>query len=181
MAWVKIYYHGRTASDGSMVVAYVPSLPMRDPSLSGNIWYQDSKVDSISTCGDGVGIFHTDAPWHEIDKVRINESVPGKPKNYLTGYTRGLHLVTYLTGKEKKGSFFNSPLKFRYWNSIQDFTFTPNYASPASAWASAGQVKVNIGSAGSGETTDAPYYTSAGTTYNTHFNADASWTKTEKK
>src|SRR5688572_27741199 len=33
MAWVKMYYYGRTAADGSLVVSYTASLPIRDPSL----------------------------------------------------------------------------------------------------------------------------------------------------
>jgi hypothetical protein len=181
IAWVHQYYSGRTSSDGSMVVSYNASVPIRDPAPSGSIWYRDSMVNSPSSCGDSAGTFHNDGPWNEIPKTRNNESVKGKPLNYLTGYTRGLHLVTYLAGKKIGGSFLPKPLKFRYWNSIQNFTFKPNYTSPTSTWGSEGSIKVNIGSAGSGETSDAPYYTTAGTTYNAHFNDPANWITTEHK
>lgn len=181
LAWVHEYYNGRTTADGSVVVKYKPSLPIRDPALSGNIWYSDNKVESPASCGDSAGVFHDDGPWNDIPKTVTNDAVPGKPLNYLTGYTRGLHLVTYLAGKKKGGDYLQRPLKFRYWNSIQDFAFQPNYDSPKSSWGHRGGIKVNIGGSGSGEIADAPYYTTAGTTYNTHFNDAANWTTTENK
>lgn len=181
LAWVHEYYSGRTSADGSVVVRYKPALPIRDPAPSGNIWYSDKKVESPSSCGDSAGVFHDDDPWNDIPKTVTNDAVPGKPLNYLTGYTRGLHLVTYLAGKKKGGAYLQRPLKFRYWNSIQDFAFQPNYDSPKSSWGYRGGIKVNIGGSGNGEVADAPYYTTAGTTYNTHFNDAANWTTTEKK
>ena len=181
IAWTRMYYQGRTSADGSMIVEYKPSLPMRDPSLKGDIWYDATMVNSPASCGDSAGAFHGDGPWQEIDKTRTNDAVTGSPLNYLTGYTRGLHLVVYLTGKKKGGDFFKTPLKYRYWNSIQDFAFKPNYAKPESTWESSGGIKINVGSQGSGETSDATYFTTSGATLNTHFNDDANWTVTKKK
>ena len=181
IAWVQQYYRGRTPADGSITVRYRASMPMRDPGVTGNIWYDNGRVRSPASCGDSAGVFHNDGPWQALYKTRTNTSVAGSPLNYLVGYTRGLHLVTYLVGKRISGSYLQRPLKFRYWNSIQDFAFTPNYASPASSWASTGGVKVNVGGQGSGETGDAPYYTTAGTNYNTHFNDPANWTITEHR
>lgn len=181
IAWTRMYYQGRTNADGSMVVEYKPSLPMRDPSTKGDIWYDATMVNSPASCGDSAGAFHGDGPWHEMDKTRINDAVTGNPVNYLTGYTRGLHLVVYLTGKKKGGDFFKTPLKYRYWNSIQDFAFKPNYAKPESTWESSGGIKINVGGQGSGETSDATYFTTSGTTLNSHFNDDANWTVTKRK
>jgi hypothetical protein len=180
MAWVHQYFRGRTAADGSIVVRYNAAMPMRDPGVAGNIWYDNGRVRSPASCGDATGIFHNDAPWQAIPKARNNSSVPGNPLNYLTGYTRGLHLVNYLTGKLKGGNYLRSPLKFRYWNSIQDFSFTPNYVTPLAMWAYAGGIRVNIGSQGSGETGDAPYYITAGTKYNDHFNNGGNWIVSER-
>lgn len=181
MAWVQQYYRGRTAADGSITVQYNASMPMRDPGVGGSIWYDNGRVRSPAACGDSVGVFHNDGPWQGLFKTRNNSAVAGSPLNYLVGYTRGLHLVTYLVGKRTGGNYLPRPLKFRYWNSIQNFAFTPNYSSPSSSWSSTGGVRVNIGSQGSGETSDAPYYTSAGANYNTHFNNASSWTVSEHK
>lgn len=181
LAWTKIYYHGRKPGDGSVIVEYNPSLPMRDPSDKGDIWYDNSFVNSPGSCGDTAGAFHGDGPWHEFKKTEVNTAVAGKPLNYATGYTRGLHNVVYLTGKKKGGDFFKTPLKYRYWNSIHDFSFKPNFENPASSWTSSGAIKINVGGQGSGETGDAPYFTSSGTTFNTHFNDSANWTTTAKK
>jgi hypothetical protein len=181
IAWTRMYYQGRTNAEGSMIVDYKPSVPMRDPSTKGDIWYDASMVNSPASCGDSAGAFHGDGPWHELDKTRTNDAVIGSPLNYLTGYTRGLHLVVYLTGKKKGGDFFKTPLKYRYWNSIQDFAFKPNYAKPESTWESSGGIKINVGGQGSGETSDAAYFTTSGTTFNKHFNDDANWTVTKKK
>jgi len=93
----------------------------------------------------------------------------------LRSYTRGLHLVAYLTARDPAGNFLRSPLRFMYWNSLQDFTFTPNFANPLQMWAHTGQVRVNIGSRGSGATADAPYFTVSGPHFNDHFNNSANW------
>ena len=179
IAWCHQYYHGRNAGDGSITVRYKAVTPMRDPGVNGNIWYDNGRVRSTGFCGDAAGVFHNDGPWQAIPKARNNSSVAGNPLNYLTGYTRGLHLVTYLAGKQKSGGYLMNPLKYRYWNSLQNFSFTPNYSSPYSMWAYAGSVRVNIGAQGSGVTADAPYYTSAGTKYNDHFNDSGNWVITE--
>jgi hypothetical protein len=181
ISWVRQYYRGQKSGEGSAVVQYNQSAPMRDPSSGGNIWYTDKSVNSPASCGDSAGSFTNDAPWYEIPKTITNDAVKGNPLNYLTGYSRGLHLVHYLTGKKKGGDFFKTPLKYRYWNMIQDFSFSPNYSKPADTWKNTGSFKVNIGAKGSGETPDAPYFTTSGTTANTHFNDDANWTTTENK
>lgn len=181
MAWVHISFRGRTAAEGSVVIRYNAAMPMRDPGVRGNIWYDNDRVRSAAACGDSTGVFHNDGPWHTISKAVHNASVTGHPLNYLTGYTRGLHLVTYLTARQKGGAFLRSPLKFRYWNSIQDFAFTPNFATPLATWGYTGAVRVNIGSKGAGKAADAPYYTTAGTKYNDHFNNSGNWTVTERR
>src|SRR5690606_1413050 len=112
-----------------------------DPGPNGSVWYDQANVRSPGFCGDSVGIFHKDSPWHQIPKMRNNSAVTGNPLNYLRSYTRGLHLVTYLTARDNAGNFLPQPLRFRYWNSLQDFTFTPNFASPLSMWTHAGQIR----------------------------------------
>lgn len=179
VAWCIQYYRGRNPGEGSITARYRATTPIRDPGVNGSIWYDNGRVRSTGFCGDAAGVFHNDGPWQAIPKARNNSSVAGSPLNYLTGYTRGLHLVTYLAGKQKSGNYLASPLKYRYWNSLQNFSFTPNYASPHSMWAYSGGVKVNIGGAGSGVTADAPYYTTAGTNYNDHFNDSGNWIITE--
>jgi hypothetical protein len=181
ISWVRQYYHGQKSGEGSAVVQYNQETPMRDPSSGGNIWYTNNSVNSPASCGDSAGSFTNDAPWHNVPKTITNDAITGSPLNYLTGYSRGLHLVHYLTGKKKGGDFFKTPLKYRYWNMIQDFSFSPNYSKPADTWTNSGSFKVNIGGKGSGETPDAPYFTSSGTTANTHFNDGANWKTTEHK
>lgn len=109
------------------------------------------------------------------------------PLNYLTLYRRGLNLVTYLTTRDGAGTFRRRPLRYRYWATIQQFNFTPQYpAPPANAaflgmWPFTGGVRVVTGASGRGEVADAPYFTTAaGTDYNTHFNTLANWTITER-
>jgi hypothetical protein len=180
MAWAIAYYRGQKPTDGRVTARLKVKMPMRDPGPGGSIWYDDSIVRSPSACGDSAGIFHRDSPWHSIPKAHNNSKVAGSPLNYLIGYTRGLHLVTYLTAREPGGAFLPQPLRFRYWNSIQDFNFTPNYASPMSMWAYTGQVKVNIGSKGTGVVADAPYWTTAGPTLNDYFNDSGNWVNDEQ-
>ena len=88
---------------------------------------------------------------------------------------RGLHLVTYLTGMDPSGNFLKTPLRFIYWNALHDFVFTPNFADTKAAWVWSGPgVRINIGSKGQGETGDAPYFTTAGPTFNQQFTDDDS-------
>jgi hypothetical protein len=184
MAWTVVWYHGQNVRDGSITVRHRAVMPMRDPAPGGNIWYDPTggrNVGSVSMCGDSIGVFHRDSPWHAIPKARNNSVVSGNPLNYLRGYTRGLHLVAYLTARDPGGNFLRLPLRFLYWNSIQDFTFTPNFANPRSMWGHTGQVQVNIGSQGSGVTTDAPYFTTSGPHFNTHFNNSANWDINERQ
>ena len=184
IAWTHAYYEGQNPGEGSIRVRYRPSMPMRDPGTGGDIWYNPNGVRNVispAACGDSVGIFHLDGPWHHIPKARNNGAVAGRPLNYLRSYTRGLHLVTYLTATDDSGNFLPRPLRFRYWNSIQDFQFTPNYATPRNMWTYTGGITVNIGSKGTGETADAPYFTTAGPHLNDHFNDPANWDLNESR
>lgn len=178
IAWTIANYQGRNPGDGSIRVWHRPPMPMRDPGATGDVWFDPASPRNVlkpGSCGDSVGIFHLDSPWHAIPKMRYNGAVAGSPLNYLRSYTRGLHLVTYLTAREPGGGFLRSPLRFVYWNSLQDFTLTPNYANPLLMWSHAGQVRVNVGAKGAGETSDAPYYTTSGPKFNEHFNESANW------
>lgn len=169
--WAVQYYWGRTAKDGHTIVRRKHLSPVRDPAASGNIWYDEKIVESPSSCGDGAGVFHIDAPWEEIPKTVTNDKT--KATNYLTGYTRGLHLVTYLTGMDPSGNFLKTPLRFIYWNALHDFVFTPNFADTKAAWVWSGPgVRINIGLKGQGEAGDAPYFTTAGPTFNQQFTDD---------
>lgn len=185
VAWVIMYYRGQTAADGSVTVRYNSQMPMRDPAPAGAVWYDPSNIRSAASCGTAVGVFHRDSPWHNPPKARNNSAVAGNPLVYLMGYRRGLHLVTYLTARDASGNFIPRPLRFRYWNTIQSFDFTPQYPTPVSpaaflgTWPFSGGITVNIGSAGNGEVGDAPYYTTAGIDYNSHFNNINNWTITE--
>ena len=182
-AWTVASYQGQSARDGSVIVRHRATMPMRDPGPSGNVWYDPTggrNVLQVNACGDSVGIFHVDSPWHAILKARVNRSVPGNPLNYLRSYTRGLHLVTYLTARDPSGNFLPRPLRFLYWNSLQDFQFTPNFANPLAMWNHTGRVQVNIGAKGSGATTDAPYFTTNGPHFNDHFNNSANWAIVEQ-
>jgi hypothetical protein len=172
MDWAIQYYWGRTAKDGHAIVRRKRLTPVRDPDERGNIWYDNNIVESPSSCGDEAGVFHVDAPFESIPKTVQNDKT--KATNYLTGYTRGLHLVTYLTAMDPSGNFLKTPLRFRYWNALHDFVFTPNFTHVKAAWKSSGPgVRINIGSQGHGETSDAPYFTTAGPTFNQRFNDDA--------
>ena len=154
-------------------------MPMRDPAPGGNIWYDPGNVRSAPGCGSSVGVFHFDSPWHSIPKAQRNTAVPGNPLNYLYRYRRGLHLVTYLTAQDDHNRFLSRPLKFIYWNSIQNFSFIPQLATNASAlgmWPYTGNITVNIGSKGNGATADAPYYRTGGPSYNSHLNNSGNWT-----
>jgi hypothetical protein len=183
IAWTIANYRGRNPGDGGIRVWHRPPMPMRDPGATGDVWFDPASPRNVlkpGFCGDSVGIFHVDSPWHAIPKMRYNGAVAGSPLNYLRSYTRGLHLVTYLTARDPGGSFLRSPLRFVYWNSLQDFTFTPNYANPLLMWPYAGQIRVNVGAKGVGETADAPYYTTSGPKFNDHFNNSANWGIDEK-
>ena len=171
-------YRGATPADGSMTLSHRAPMPMRDPAPGGNVWYDPSNVRSASGCGSSAGIFHFDSPWHSIPKAQRNTAVAGSPLNYLRRYRRGLHLVTYLTARDASGNFLRRPLRFVYWNSIQNFSFTPQLANMAATlgmWPYSGQVTVNIGSKGRGVTSDAPYYRTGGIHYNTHMNTAGNW------
>jgi hypothetical protein len=158
---------------------------MRDPADTSSVWYEAIKVVNPATCGSEVDISHFDSPWHEFPKATPNGAVSGSPLNFLRTYERGLHLVTYLTVQDPSGTFLTNPLKYRYWNTQQRYTFTPQYPSPPSntaflgAWPSTGGITVNVGSKGDGEVADAPHYETTGTEYNPHFNDSANWTRTE--
>ena len=185
-AWTIMNYRGRTAADGSVEVRHRAAMPMRDPAPAGNVWYDPANVRSPSFCGDAVSIFHRDSPWHNPPKARNNSAVSGNPLNYLHRYRRGLLLVTYLTARDSAGNFLRRPLRFIYWNSIQDFSFTPQYPTPTAApflaaWPFTGQIKVNIGAKGRGAVADAPYYTTGGPDYNSHFNTSGNWRVTERR
>lgn len=180
VAWTAAHYQGRNPGDGRINVRHRPPMPMRDPGPSGSIWYDLANVRKPGSCGDSVGIFHIDSPWHSIPKMRNNSAVAGNPLNFLRSYTRGLHLVTYLTARDPGGAFLREPLRFVYWNSLQDFTFTPNFANPLAMWAHRGQVQTNIGAKGRGVTADAPYSTTAGVNFGDHFNNSANWTIDEQ-
>lgn len=175
VAWTVAHYRGQRLVEGSVVVSHRPSMPMRDPAPGGSVWYDAGNVKQPGFCGDAVGVFHRDSPWHDIPKARNNGAVPGNPLNYLRSYSRGLHLVTYLTAQDPAGAFLKQPLRFRYWNSIQEFKFKPNLANPLAMWAYTGQVRVNVGGKGVGEVADAPYYVTAGPTFNANFNATGNW------
>lgn len=175
IAWTVAWYRGQHAGEGSIRVRHRASMPMRDPGVNGDIFYDNVAVRSPGACGDTVDIHHIDSPWHGIPKARNNGAVAGNPLNYLRSYTRGLHLVTYLTARDPSGAFLPQPLRFIYWNSLQDFQFTPNFATPTDMWDHTGQIQVNIGARGRGATTDAPYFTTAGPTFGDHFNDAANW------
>jgi hypothetical protein len=183
IAWTVAWYQGRTATDGSITVRHRSAMPMRDPAPGGDIWYDPNggrNVQRVSACGDSVGIFHFDSPWHAIPKARNNSAVAGNPLNFLRGYSRGLHLVAYLTARDPGGRFLPTPLRFLYWNSIQDFQFTPNFASPLAMWAYSGQVRVNIGAKGRGVAGDAPYFITSGPHFNDHFVNGSNWEIVER-
>lgn len=178
IAWTVAHYRGRNPGDGSITVEHRPPMPMRDPGAGGDVWYNPNRMRNVikpASCGDSVGVFHVDSPYHAIPKARNNGTVPGNPLNYLRSYSRGLHLVTYLTARDPAGAFLRRPLRFMYWNSRQDFRFTPDFANPLQMWAHTGQVQVNIGARGSGEVGDAPYFTTSGGHFNDHFNNAANW------
>jgi hypothetical protein len=179
IAWTVARYRGQRAEEGSIVVQHRPPMPMRDPGVPG-VWYDPARVRSPSSCGDSASVFHIDSPHHAVPKMRNNDAVPGSPLNYLRSYTRGLHLVTYLTATDATGSFLRRPLRYVYWNSLQDFTFTPNFSNPLSMWPHTGAVRVNIGAKGQGRTEDAPYFTTPGTEFNAHFNDSSNWTIDER-
>jgi hypothetical protein len=181
IAWTIGEYRGQNAGDGSIRVRHRATMPMRDPGDNGNIFYDNTIVRSPGACGESVDILQNDSPWHAIPKMRNNGAVSGNPLNYLRGYSRGLHIVTYLTARDPSGNFLSKPLRFMYWNSLQDFRFTPNFASPSATWDHTGQIRVNIGAAGRGDTTDAPYFTTPGATYADHFNDAANWDVDERK
>ena len=180
IAWTIGHYRGQHPGEGSIRVQYRASMPMRDPGLAGDIWYDPAQVKSPINCGDIVDIFHADSPWQVIAKMRNNGAVAGNPLNYLRSYTRGLHLVTYLTARDPSGNFLTRPLRFIYWNSLQDFSFTPDFASPLNMWTHTGQVRVNIGAKGRGDTTDAPYFTTTGPHFGDHFNDPANFDVDER-
>lgn len=180
IAWTIGNYRGQNPGDGSIRVRHRAAMPMRDPGHAGDIWYDPTIVSSPDSCGDSVDILHIDSPWHAIPKMRNNGAVAGSPLNYLRSYTRGLHLVTYLTARDASGNFLTKPLRFIYWNSLQDFRFTPNFASPLDMWTHTGQIRVNVGAKGRGETTDAPYFTTTGPTYRDHFADPANWDLDER-
>jgi len=180
IAWTIGDYRGQTPADGHIRVRHRASMPMRDPNDAGDIWYDPSIVRSPGACGDLVDILHIDSPWHTIPKMRNNGAVAGNPLNYLRGYTRGLHVVTYLTARDPSGTFLTRPLRFIYWNSLQDFSFTPDFASPLNMWTHTGQVKVNIGAKGRGDTTDAPYFPTTGPHFIDHFEDPANWDLDER-
>jgi hypothetical protein len=74
---------------------------------------------------------------------------------------------------DPSGNFLKTPLRFIYWNALHDFVFTPNFADTKAAWVWSGPgVRINIGSKGQGETGDAPYFTTAGPTFNQQFTDD---------
>lgn len=176
--WIIMDYRGATPVDGSMTLSHRAPMPMRDPAPGGDVWYDLSNVRTAAGCGSSAGIFHFDSPWHNIPKAQRNTAVPGRPLNYLRRYRRGLHLVTYLTARDARGNFLRRPLRFVYWNSIQNFGFTPQLANMAATlgmWPYSGQVNVNIGTKGRGVTSDAPYYRTGGLHYNTHMNTAGNW------
>nr|WP_319266276.1 DUF4157 domain-containing protein [uncultured Draconibacterium sp.] len=176
--WIIADYRGATPADGSMTVSHRAPMPMRDPAPGGSVWYDPSNVRMPTGCGSSVHVSHFDSPWHGIPKARNNPAVAGNPLNYLYRYRRGLHLVTYLTANDNSGNFLRRPLRYVYWNSIQNFRFTPQLATPAAAfgmWPFTGQVTVNIGSKGRGATSDAPYYRTGGVLYNNHLGNFANW------
>ncbi|MDX8339928.1 DUF4157 domain-containing protein [Draconibacterium sp. IB214405] len=176
--WIIADYRGATPADGSMTVSHRAPMPMRDPAPGGSVWYDPNNVRMPSGCGSSVRVSHFDSPWHGIPKARNNPVVAGNPLNYLHRYRRALFLVTYLTANDNNGNFLRRPLRFVYWNSIQDFRFTPQTATPAAAfgmWPFTGQITVNIGSKGRGATTDAPYYRTGGVLYNNHFANFGNW------
>ena len=178
IAWAIQYYRGRHPGEGAVTILRRHTLPIRDPGTDGNIWYDESRVRSPGDCGDSAGIFHIDGPWEWIPKMVTNDSAGGVT-NYLRGYTRGLHLVTYLTARDPEGNFLATPLRFVYWNSLHNFTFTPDFDQPHNLWATVGQVKMNIGTKGRGSTTDAPYFTTSGPTFNDQFNDQANLVRHE--
>ncbi len=180
IAWTIMYYRGQNPGDGTVTVRHKCPVPIRDPSDSSSEWYDVNNVRRPAACGDSAGVFHKDDPGHEIPKTTINDAAPGNPVNFLRGYTRGLHLVTYLTANDADGNFLPHPLKFVYWNSLQDFNFTPDFNNPQNMWAFQGQVKVNIGSKGNGETADAPYMPDLSATFNDNFNDSSNWEVTKK-
>jgi hypothetical protein len=188
-AWIAsavMEYRGQRAADGSVTVRHRAQMPMRDPTPAGSIWYDPANLRQPAACGSTVNIRHFDSPWHSIPKARNNGAVAGSPLNYLTRYRRGLNLVTYLTTQDPAGTFRRQPLRFIYWNSLQDFTFTPQFPTAASnapflgMWPLSGGITVNIGSKNQGETSDAPYYTTAGSDFNTHYNNSSNWRITEQ-
>jgi len=183
VAWTVAHYRGQNPREGSITVEHRPPMPMRDPGVRGDVWYDPNRARNVvkpASCGDSVDVFHIDSPHHEIPKARHNGVVPGNPLNYLRSYTRGLRLVTYLTARDPSGHFLRSPLRFMYWTSLQNFTFTPNFANPFQMWACTGQVRVNVGAKGKGATADAPYYTTSGPHFNHHFNNSANWRINER-
>lgn len=178
IAWEIQYYSGRHPHDGSVTISRRHTLPIRDPGPDGDVWYDRGNVRSPAACGDSAGTFHVDGPWEWIPKAVTNNAAGGAT-NYLRGYTRGLHLVTYLTARDPAGNFLKSPLRFVYWNSLHDFRFTPNFDHLADMWAFAGQVRINIGAKGRGATADAPYFTTTGPTYGQEFNDPANLVRRE--
>jgi Domain of unknown function (DUF4157) len=181
MGWEIMSYQGRTASDGSVKISRRHTFPVRDPAPSGSIWYDALNVRSPASCGDSAGVFHVDGPWENVDKTVINGKAGGAT-NYLVGYTSGLHLVTYLTARDPAGNFLPQPLRFVYWNSLHDFGFTPNFSTPGAMWAVSGPgVRINVGAKGRGDTSDAPYFTTAGPTFNGQINDPANEVREEHK
>jgi hypothetical protein len=174
VAWTKMWYQGRTRADGSMTATHRPPMPMRDPSGSGSVWYDVQRVRRASQSGDSLGIIHADSPYHDIPKSVTNNAVAGRPLNFLRSYSSGLHLVTYLTARVD-GRFLARPLRFMYWNSVQDFNCSPNYSAPLKAWGYSGTLRTNLGASGEGPASDAPYYTTVGPTINAHSSVDSNW------
>ena len=187
MASTVMVYRGRTRAEGSVVVRHNAAMPQRDPGPAGSVWYDPVNVRRPASCGGSVQIRHVDSPWHSPPKARNNAAVAGNPLNYLTWYRRGLNAVTYLTTRNAAGAFRRQPLRFRYWATIQELNFTPQYPAPPGnaaflgMWPFTGGIRVITGTSGRGATADAPYFTTAtGTDYNTHFNTFANWTVTER-
>ena len=171
--WLHVYYWGRHRGDGSVILKANVALPIRDGE-PGTFWYASTAHESPTGCNVDVEPGMDDYPtiW-DVDKVRPNGQT-GQP-NYLTGITRGLHLVTTLIATNGSAVI---PLRHFYWNYLMDIRFTPNYASPQSAWPFAWEKnQANLGGVGRGRSGSVPMFTTATTPYN----QSLTWTANERR
>ena len=160
--WLHVYYWGRHAGDGSTILRFTVSVPIRDGDPA-TFWYDPSGNGRPAGCGSNVPVRMDDYPTiFMLAKARQNSSTG--QLNYLTGIRRGISFVTTLVAMSATQTH---PLRHFHWNYQMSIDFRPNYASLTAVWPFTwNKNTANLDRVYSGKSASVPMFTTATVPYN---------------